>query len=96
MHSIEEEISTITEGLTDCEKSYAAYVHLMVTELSQISESQYLRIERACIARAVGGRYASWAKQVLDWHYDDMSSIVFEICLLGKHRRHIKARKETE
>jgi len=94
MAVLKQQIMEITEELSsDCTKTYAAYIHLMVTELSKLSEAQYLRIEKACIARAVGGRYASWAKQVLDWHYDDMSSIVFEICLLGKHRRHIKLRK---
>jgi hypothetical protein len=94
MDTMEEEVSEIASDLvTDCEKQYAAYVHFFVRELSKFSNPQYLRIERACITRAVGSTYASWAKQVIDWHYDDMSTIVFEICLLGKHRRYIKPRK---
>lgn len=94
MADLKQQIMDITEELSsDCATTYAAYVHLMVTELSKLSAAQYLRIEKACIARAVGSHYASRAKQVLDWHYDDMSSIVFEICLLGKHRRHIKLRE---
>lgn len=64
----------------------------MVTELAQISEKKYLRIGRECIRRAVGPRYVDWAKDTLDWHYDDMSSIVFEICLFGKHRKHLPKR----
>lgn len=94
MEFLEQQIVKMAKGIaSDCAKTYATYVHLMVTELSKISEPQYLRIERACIARAVGGRYASWAKKVLDWHYDDMSTAVFEICLLGKHRKYIKPRR---
>jgi len=97
MTDLKEEIAEVIDALeTKAAKEYAVYVHLLVTERAKISRSKYQQVENACIAKALGprdARRANWAKQVLDWDYDDMSTVVFEICLLGKHRRHIKPRK---
>lgn len=94
MADLRKDITEVTRVLkTKSAIEYATYVHLLVSELAKISPSKYRQVEKACIDRAVEVQDATCAKQVLDWHYGDMSTVVFEICLLGKHRKHLKARR---
>jgi hypothetical protein len=62
-------------------REYASYVHLMLIELSKISERQYRRLLKECINKAEIGH------EVIDCHFHcrDMSPILFETCLLGKY-----------
>jgi hypothetical protein len=56
---------------------YAAYVDLMVRDLSKVTD--YYAVRKACLQMA-------WMEdEVADWLYHDMAPTVFEICLLGKH-----------
>lgn len=97
MDELKAEIVGVIDKLsTKAAKEYATYVHLLVTELDRTSEAKYQRVEKACIAKALGpqdARYVNLAKQVLDWHCDDLCTSVFEVCILGTHHKHIKPRK---
>ncbi len=94
MADLRKDITEVTRALkTKAAIEYATYVHLLVSELAKISRLKYRQVEKACIHKAVGIQDATCAKQVLDWHYGDMRTIVFEICLLGKHRKHLKPRR---
>ena len=78
---------TIDNILTPAGKSYALYVHLLVTELSQASDRQRSQVLKSCIRQCAKECDVSVSQMwnVLDFHYDDLWPTVLEICLIGKH-----------
>lgn len=78
---------TIDNILTPAGKSYALYVHLLVTELSQASKTQRSQVLRSCIRECAKdcGVSVNQMRDVLDFHYDDLWPTVMEICLIGKY-----------
>jgi len=88
-----EELLSLPDGVkekiqTKAGESYAQYTHLLVTELSQASNTERSEVLRLCIQRCAD-EYdvdVNEMKVVLDFHYDDLWSTVLEICLIGKHR----------
>jgi hypothetical protein len=58
---------------------YGWYFTLMLRDLDRIGIREYSKIEKALI------KYSRIPKEVLDYHFFDLSTIVFEFCLLGKH-----------
>jgi hypothetical protein len=65
-------------------KEYAAYLHLFLTELHKISNAQYMSAEEACLKR-IDPQARSTVKEIIMYHYDDVSPTVFEICLMGRY-----------
>jgi hypothetical protein len=58
---------------------YGRYFALMLQDLMKTGKSEYKKITNALI------RYSRIPKEVIDYHFFDVSTIVFEFCLLGKH-----------
>ena len=88
----EKNLSSLPDGtldniLTPAGKSYALYVHLLVTELSQASKTQRSQVLRLCIRECAKDCEVSvnQMRDVLDFHYDDLWPTVLEICLIGKY-----------
>ena len=58
---------------------YGRYVALMLSELDDTPSKEYKSIRAAYV------RHSEVPKAVVDWHFDDLAPILFEVCLLGKH-----------
>jgi hypothetical protein len=58
---------------------YGWYFALMVRDLEKTGIKEYDRIAEALI------RHSRIPQEVIDYHFFDISTIVFEFCLLGKH-----------
>ena len=73
---------------TKAGKSYAQYVHFLVTEHSQASSAQRTEVLNACIQQCADEYDADVNEMgnVLYFHCDDLWPTVLEICLIGKHR----------
>jgi len=60
---------------------YSYYFALMMNDLNKTRDKEYSNIEEALI------RHSGIPREVIDWHFYDISPIVYEFCLLGKHIR---------
>ena len=60
---------------------YASYFALMLRDLDLVGQKAYKKVEKAFVT------YSEIPKDVIFYHFYDMSPIVFEFCLLGKHIR---------
>lgn len=58
---------------------YANYLALMLEELYDQSMKELKNLERAYI------RYSEINDRVIKWHFGDITPLLFEVCLLGKH-----------
>jgi hypothetical protein len=58
---------------------YGWYFALMLRDLEKTGIKEYERIAEALI------RHSRIPQEVIDYHFFDISTIVFEFCLLGKH-----------
>lgn len=63
---------------------YAAYVNLMLTDLSKIKPRAYSLLEKRFLERVLGPSEYGYVRRLADWHYDDLAPTIYEICLLGK------------
>jgi len=66
------------------EREYARYLHLFLSDLAQVGRAAYFRAEMSCLNRIDSGA-TQHVRHVIRYHYDDVSSTVFEICLMGKY-----------
>lgn len=64
------------------EQQYADYLHLFLTEMDSITQADYRHAEKACLDR-IDPHARQTVKEIIQYHYDDVSPIVFEICLMG-------------
>jgi hypothetical protein len=63
---------------------YAKYVYLMLTDLWRTKPSELRKLRRACFRYCEGEGY--WEPQVMiDGNYLDITPLLYEMCLLGKH-----------
>jgi hypothetical protein len=60
---------------------YARYVALMMKDLDDTDSKTYSRIEKAFIGRTKANSHVVWH------HFHDLTPILFEVCLIGKHGR---------
>jgi hypothetical protein len=65
------------------EQAYADYLHLFLTEMDSITVAEYRKAEKACLDR-IDPQARGAVSEIINYHYDDVSTIVFEICLMGK------------
>lgn len=66
--------------------TYARYVALMLRELEETPRNEYERIEKAYVEHAAGTSEADVDdyRSVVDYHFETLAPLVFEVCLLGK------------
>lgn len=64
--------------LSPCALEYARYLSMMMAEIPQIRK-QYGKLTTECI------RYSKIDPNVIDWHFADLTPLIFELCLIGKH-----------
>lgn len=65
------------------EQQYGDYLHLFLTEMDKSTYAEYRKAEKACLDR-VDPQARRTVKEIIGYHYDDVSTIVFEICLMGQ------------
>lgn len=65
-------------------EEYAAYLHLFMTELNEVTNGEYLAAEEACLKR-IDPEARGTIHEIVTYHYDDVSPTVFEVCLMGKY-----------
>ena len=58
---------------------YGRYFALMLRDLEKTGVREFQKIAKALI------RHSKIPQEVIDYHFFDISTIVFEFCLLGKH-----------
>ena len=81
--SLEEWFSErVEKRLSDKQEAVAEYMHYCALMLKDLDETG----PRECnkIARALIG-YSKIPNEVIYWHFYDISTLIFEFCLLGKH-----------
>jgi hypothetical protein len=52
-------------------------------EMDSITVEEYRKAEKACLDR-IDPQARGTVSEIIKYHYDDVSTIVFEICLMGK------------
>ncbi|MCC6545313.1 MAG: hypothetical protein IT392_12585 [Nitrospirae bacterium] len=67
------------KGHSQAAATYSHYFSLMLKDLDQIGAREYRKMEDVVI------RHAEIPREVIEWHFYDITPIVFEFCLLGKH-----------
>lgn len=60
---------------------YASYFAIMLNDLYLVGKKEHKKVEKAFVT------YSEIPKNVISYHFYDISPIVFEFCLLGKHIR---------
>lgn len=78
-HDAIEKLNSYNEAATE----YATYLALMFKDLNDTSDKEYKAIERAYI------QHSEVDPQIIDWHFNDVAPLLFEVCLLGKHHDYI-------
>jgi len=63
---------------------YARYLHLMLSDRATTPSSEFDKIRKLVIGRALEGDNQSEIEVVLEHHYGALTPTLFEICLLGK------------
>jgi hypothetical protein len=74
--------SEVVATLNNCNSAaaeYASYFAIMLNDLDEVGKKAYKKVEKAFVT------YSQIPKGVIFYHFYDISPIVFEFCLLGKH-----------
>lgn len=74
-----DEVKAQLNSHNDAASEYATYLALMLKDLNETSRKELKGIENAYI------RYSEIPQEVFHWNFADLTPILFEVCLLGKH-----------